>query len=323
MSSDIRVIPASPEHAGRWNHFVKESNNGTVFHGLDFLAYHEKKCFDFHHLMFLREDELVAVLPGARSNGAYRSPAGASFGGFVSRAGLPLAEADHIVKSFIMYCGETGIREAILTPPMQVYHDTPDEVLEYAMLYNGFSLENSLYSSIIDLATIRGKTDLSRNTRHKINKAINKGVRIVEGNDFGTFYPILLKNKEKFGTKPTHSLEDLERIDALLPGMITLFTAHYQGTPIAGELLFAANRNCVLNFYTMHLYEHRNLFSVNYLVEHAIRWSVGKGYKYYDYGVSADTFSKDPMEPSWPLVSYKESMGSAGCVRKTYSRGIE
>ena len=98
--------------------------------------------------------------------------------------------------------------------------------------------------------------------------------------------------------------------------------AYHSKKPIAGQLLFVANKTCVLNFYTMHLYEHRNLFPVNYLIEHAIRWSNSKGFKYYDYGVSADTFSSDPMEPSWSLIQFKESMGANGCQRKTYYRRI-
>jgi len=131
-----------------------------------------------------------------------------------------------------------------------------------------------------------------------------------------------LKNKEKFEVKPTHSLEDLKWLDTALPGSLVLFMAYLEDDPIAGQLLFVANRNCVLNFYTMHLYEYRNLFTVNYLIEHAIVWCNQKGYKYYDYGVSADTFAPDPMEPSWSLINFKESMGANGCQRKTYYRRI-
>jgi hypothetical protein len=49
---------------------------------------------------------------------------------------------------------------------------------------------------------------------------------------------------------------------------------------------------------------------------------VAKGFRYYDYGVSADTASSNPMEPSWTLVRFKESMGSTGCMRVTYSRAV-
>jgi lipid II:glycine glycyltransferase (peptidoglycan interpeptide bridge formation enzyme) len=148
-------------------------------------------------------------------------------------------------------------------------------------------------------------------------------VRIEENSRrYDEFYPILLKNKEKFGVTPTHTLDELKRIDSLRPGMMTLFMAYYENQPIAGELLFACNKQCVLNFYTMHLYDFHNLFAVNYLIEHSIRWCCQKGFRYFDYGVSADTFSIDPMEPSWSLIEFKESMGANGCQRKTYYRRI-
>jgi lipid II:glycine glycyltransferase (peptidoglycan interpeptide bridge formation enzyme) len=190
------------------------------------------------------------------------------------------------------------------------------------MHYNHFIVLSSLFSSIIDFSKVRSKEDLSRNTRHKINKAINKGVRVEENSNFDEFYPILLKNKEKFGVTPTHTLDELKKIDRLLPGMMTLFMAYFENRPIAGELLFTCNKQCVLNFYTMHLYDFHNLFPVNYLIEHSIRWCCQKGIRYFDYGVSADTFSIDPMEPSWSLIEFKESMGANGCQRKTYYRRI-
>ncbi|MBD3239797.1 MAG: GNAT family N-acetyltransferase [Chitinivibrionales bacterium] len=316
--SEITVHTLDDSRRDEWRRFVAESNNGTVFHDPLFLDYHPADRFRFRHLLFTRDDVVLAALPGGVVKDEYRSPLGASFGGFVFAAGLSLKDADAVVNAFLGWCRREGIGAATLTPPMQVYHRTPDDVIEYSMLYNGFRLHNALYSSVIDFSRIRSKADLSRNTRHRINQSINKHVRIVQRNELERFYPILLENKAKFDTKPTHTLEELQRLEELLPGMMTLFMAYRGDEPIAGELLFAANDRCILNFYTMHRYEHRNLFAVNYLVEHAIRWCVAQGYRYYDYGVSADTFSDNPMEPSWSLVRFKESMGSTGCMRTTY-----
>jgi hypothetical protein len=318
----IRAVPFEPAHRELWNRFIEESNNGTIFHRLDFLDYHEKGRFNFHHLLFFKGDELVAVLPGAVSGDMFKSPAGASFGGFVTAKYLGIADADQIVKACIRYFASIKVKEIYLTPPMQIYNETFNEAVEYAMHYNHFVIISSLYSSVIDFSRIHGKEDLSRNTRHKINKAVNKGVQIEQKNDFDAFYPILLENKRKFGVAPTHSLQELKKIDRLLPGMMTLFMAYHEGKPVAGELLFEANNRCVLNFYTMHLYEYHSFFPVNLLIEHSIRWCNERGFRYLDYGVSADTFSSDPMEPSWSLIIFKESMGATGCQRKTYYRRV-
>src|SRR4051812_31086914 len=80
----VRYDPA--RHEAMWDRFVKTSMNGTVFHRQKFLRYHPEGRFDFHHLMFFRGEKLVAVLPGRLINNGkvYDSPAGASYGSFVT-----------------------------------------------------------------------------------------------------------------------------------------------------------------------------------------------------------------------------------------------
>jgi lipid II:glycine glycyltransferase (peptidoglycan interpeptide bridge formation enzyme) len=272
--------------------------------------------------MIYKNDKLISIIPGAVQGDAFKSPTGASFGGFVVEKDIGIEDVDNIVKTFIKYCAANLIKEIYLTPPMQIYYDTWNESVEYSLHYNHFVQISSLYSSVIDFSRIRSKEDLDIKTRYNINKSHKMGVRIQESKDFDSFYPILLKNKEKFDVKPTHTLEELKKIDRLNPDSMILFMAYYKETPIAGQLLFIANKNCILNFYTMHLYEYRNLYSVSYLVEQAIKWCCEKKYKYLDYGVSADTFCIDPMEPSWSLIQFKESMGANGCQRKTYYRRV-
>jgi hypothetical protein len=121
---DISIIVCMPDRAADWNAFVNNSNNGTVFHRLDFLEYHPSGRFQFLNLMFYKGDELLAVLPGGLSGDMFKSPMGASFGGFVTTARLGLQDADAIVKTFIRYCATNHIKEVYLTPPMQIYCNT-------------------------------------------------------------------------------------------------------------------------------------------------------------------------------------------------------
>src|SRR5215468_3242705 len=90
----IDVVPFEPRHRDEWRTFVAASDNGTLFHDLDFLDYHRAGRFEEHHLLFFDRGELVAVLPAAivpGANGARRlaSPYGASIGGFVMPAHQP------------------------------------------------------------------------------------------------------------------------------------------------------------------------------------------------------------------------------------------
>lgn len=47
-----------------WDAFVERSNEGTIFHRLDFLAYHGDRFLDsVHHLVVRKSSEWFAVVP--------------------------------------------------------------------------------------------------------------------------------------------------------------------------------------------------------------------------------------------------------------------
>lgn len=298
-----------------WKNFVLSSNNGTMFHRTEFLDYHPQGRFNFHHLMFFSGKNLIAVLPGSLENGEYRSPAGASMGSFAVSCDLKLHQAHAIVSSFIAYCRSKGVRKIYLTPPMEVYNTCMNQAMEYALSYNGFTISRAQYSSV----KRNSQCKLSAKIRYNIGMALRKGIKVVEDDDVRRFYPILLANKEKFGTAPTHTLEELMLLQKLMPEAVKLFLAELNGQPVAGVLLFLANSSCALNFYSMHLYEYRKYYPVSVLVHYAGEWLNRHNIHYLDYGVSMDTFSSNLLEPSWSLVRFKESLGFAGCIRNTWT----
>src|SRR5262249_61363849 len=91
-ASAITVEPLAADEAV-WENFLAHAPNGTLFHDLRFLRYHPPDRFRFHHLVFQRNGELVALLPGGLASNAERpmfsSPLGASIGGLAGNGGLP------------------------------------------------------------------------------------------------------------------------------------------------------------------------------------------------------------------------------------------
>ncbi|HWY35585.1 MAG TPA: hypothetical protein VNX68_13140, partial [Nitrosopumilaceae archaeon] len=60
----LNLVEYTSKYYQAWNNFVNSSNNGTLFHRLDFLSYHGKKFESIeNHLLFFKGDELFAVLP--------------------------------------------------------------------------------------------------------------------------------------------------------------------------------------------------------------------------------------------------------------------
>jgi len=101
-ASAITVEPLGADEAV-WENFLAHAPNGTLFHDLRFLRYHPPDRFHFHHLVFRRNGEPVALLPGGLASNAERpmfsSPLGASIGGLAVNGGLRAELAVNLVEA--------------------------------------------------------------------------------------------------------------------------------------------------------------------------------------------------------------------------------
>ncbi len=309
--NDIIIEKYRDELKKNWDNFVEKADNGTIFHKIQFLSYHPSDRFNFHHLIFQKNSNIIAVLPGMLNKGIFKSPAGASLGGIVMDD-TNFRKADIIVNKFLEYCNENKIKEVYLTLPPIVYSKETNKNLEYVLLYNGFVYSSNMYTSVIDLS--KSTDDPIRicheNSRNAIRKAINSGIEIKLSDDYENFYPILLKNKEKFDVSVTHSLAELNKLNRLLPHKFKLFLAYREGTLMGGSLIFVCNERTLLAFYIALDYDHQKYRPINYLLYEIIRWGQKNGFKYLDLGVNQEESKDNPMEVNRGLISFKASMGA-------------
>jgi hypothetical protein len=268
---------------------------------------------------FLRAIEKTVgdISDSATNNGnIYWSPLGASYGSFVT-ADLPFELSLAIVDTVINFFKTKGTKEIFLIPPPLIYSKIYNQHLEYAMLFRKFDFEHHYISHSLDLA-IDYKKHYNRATNIKFNKIKKSDLTIIQKNDFESFYQILLENKRKHNAIPTHSLEDLQKLNSLLPDKLKLFLAYHKDILIGGHLVFLANENVSLCFYNAMDYNYQKLFPAYALAEFVIDWSKENGYKWFDFGVSQDTTSENPMTPSLNLIQFKEHFNTRGIFRSTY-----
>jgi hypothetical protein len=320
MSDVITVHPYTEAHRAEWDAFVEASNNGTMFHLQRFMDYHPSGKWQWHHLMFREGDRLVGVLPaGINKDGALWSPTGASYGSIVV-ADESFDRCLRIVDAFIAYATHAGFRDAYLIPPPLIYTLNYSQHVEYAMLYRKADFELHYISHAIALK--HGKQFLDHfdpTARKSIRKILRDGtITIRESDDYATFHKILVENKARRDAKPTHTLKDLLRLRELMPEKLRLNMVYHGDEPIAGSLLFLANRKVVLCFYNMLRYEYEHLRPVYLIMYETCRWAVEHGYEWVDIGVSQDTKADDPMTPSLGLITFKERFDARGILRSTY-----
>jgi hypothetical protein len=314
-------------HKDAWDRFVHQSMNGTAFHLQQFLSYHEPGKFDFHHLMFFDAGHLVAVLPGGfpKNSRSFESPLGASYGSFVVED-INAETALAIVWAFEDYVEAAGIAEVHLTGAPVIYQPVLTQNLDFALLYCGYSYERHYISHVATLdKEIAPFETLHPIAKRYIRRAERKypGLTIEEisTDDFPKaveeFYPIMLSNKERHHTKPTHSLLDLRKLHELLPDLMKLWLVRLDGELIAGSLIFLPNDRVPLSFYPMLRYEYSDARPIYLLSEVTMRWAQEHGYRFFDFGVSQDTSDENPMTPALSLIQFKEKFNSRGILRST------
>jgi hypothetical protein len=315
----MEIIEYNSDWKEKWDQFVLESNNGTMFHLQKFFDYHKPGKFNFNHLIFLEKGNIIAVLPGSIINSTtFESPIGASYGSIVTKD-VKFSQAMEIVQTLIDYGKSKGWKEIILTSAPRVYEKHPNENLDFAMLWLGFKYDLHYISSAIKLFPEEDIISRFQQTvRRNIRKTLKDENLKVEMNDrYDEFYPILVDNKARHGVKPTHSYEDLIKLKELLPDNLKLFMVYYKDKPIAGSSLFICNETVTLCFYNMLLYEYEHLKPIHRVMYEVVKWSTENGYQYVDIGVSQDTKAANPMTPSMSLIDFKEKFDAKTVMRNT------
>jgi hypothetical protein len=316
----MEIIEYTPKWENRWDQFVLSSNNGTMLHLQKFFQYHKIGKFSFNHLIFLDKGNISAVLPGSVINNlTFESPIGSSYGSIVT-GDIKFSKSIEVVETLINYGKEKKWKEIILTSAPRIYEKSPNENLDFAMLWLGFKYDLHYISSAIKLFPEHDIiTRFQPTVRRNIRKSLKDPDIRVEINDrYDEFYPILLQNKARHGVKPTHSYDDLLKLKKLLPENLKLFMIYYKDKPIAGSNLFICNNIVALCFYNMLLYEFEHLKPIHRIMYEVVRWSTEQGYRYVDIGVSQDTKASNPMTPSMSLIDFKEKFDARTVMRNTF-----
>lgn len=314
----MEIINYTNEWKEKWDNFVFESNNGTMFHLQKFFDYHTPGKFKFNHLIFLDKGNIKALLPGAIINNSFESPIGASYGSIVTKD-VKFVEALEIVSTLIEWGRKNKIKEFTLTSAPMIYEKHPNQNLDFAMLWQGFKYSLHYISSAIKLdKNVDIIERFSPTIRRNIRKTFTDfNLKVEINNRYDQFYPILLDNKARHGVKPTHTYDDLIKLTELLPDNLKLFMVYKDEMPIAGSLMFFANSTVAICFYNMLYYEYAHYKPIQRVMYEVVKYCTENNYQYVDIGVSQDTKAENPMTPSISLIDFKEKFDAKTIMRNT------
>ncbi len=317
---DIHRYTTSDE--SRWERFVADSNNGTLFHTRKFLSYHPPQRFQDHSLLFEKKGKLLALFPAAERVVDQRkilwSHPGSSYGSLVVPEHLSFQDALGLAESLTRYGKTHGFSAIRLTLPPTIYNRRLSNYVDYALLHQGFTYANREVSSILFLESSVEENLVKFKPSHRraVRKAEKSGVIVRETDDFATFYAILKNNlRIRHGVEPTHTLDELLRLKALFPQDIRLFGAFLNDHMIAGVVNFICNRDVVLAFYISHNEDFTDVRPVNLLFYSIFDWAIRENFRVFDFGI----FTVHE-EPNMGLARFKENFGASGMFRDTLER---
>jgi hypothetical protein len=298
---------------------VWSSPYGTIFHTLKFLSYHPRGRFEFVNLAARDEEGLWAVLPGGRAveNGrpVFRSPLGASFGGFVFRR-PDLRKMLETARQFHSSLRGAGFEAAYMTLPPSCYYSHGDENIRYLMTAAGYRLYSRDATSVVPLSAF-DQSSLHGVLARNLRKADREGLTVRQTRDAGPFYGVLVKNLAAKDAAPTHSLEEVNLLLDAFPGRVVVFEALWEDEVVGGCLVMLCNDRVGLAFYICDDPERRPLAVAESALYAAAVWLKEKGVTYFDLG----TVSRGTAM-NWGLMQFKSKFGTRTYVREHYKMDL-
>jgi hypothetical protein len=311
-----------------WDDFIFNSNNGTIFHTQQFLSYHQNKKFTNHSLLFFDKDILLAVLPASiiknNNQKILCSHPGASFGGMVYSQNLNFITYNNIISCLEQYCikKKFDIIRLINTP--NIYHKTKDDSFNYLLQWREFIQKETYISHYLENNfEIKTLTLLHKRKQRYIKNIIqNNKFSYKADQSFNLFYPILLQSKKLFKTFPTHSLEELFLLKKEFPEKIHLLLFYDYQTVVGGSVLFFTTNNTVLIFYNAINPKYKQSHLSTYQLYECMRFAKKNNKKIIDFGVSHTPETKNPLDPKFSLIQFKEHFSAKGVLRIVYEKAL-
>ncbi len=318
----ITISKYEKKQLDEWDQFINASNNGTMFQKQRFINYHIDRKFVDNSLIIKNNNNIVAVLPAAIKNNILYSHPGSSYGGLVLAKKTEFSVINNIIQELDNYCKNKKLKSIFLINSPSIYHKEVDDSLDYLLQWNHFRKKEIYISHAVNINETVSVLDLlkKRKRRYLNNDDGLNALEFKESNEFDLFYDILLKSKEKFKTKPTHSLEELYQLKKIFPEQIKLLLTMKKDSVVGGSLMFFANKKISLIFYNTILEELRNSQISMLQLYKCMEISKQLGYQMVDFGVSHTPEANDPMAPKLSLIHFKEQFNARGVLRVAYQK---
>ena len=298
---NYHLIKYEARYQSIWDDFIPRTANGTFMHKRAYMDYHADRFEDFSWMIFEGE-KLKAVLPAHRTGKDLYAHNGLTYSDFLFHYKLKLEHKVLILEAALPYLHKAEIEHIHLKSIPWVFQSLIDDSNTY--LYHQLQAEMKQVKPFF--VRINGnEIPVNRNRKKNLKKMSGRGYHLTEGVELlPEFWQVVEQNlKERYASRPVHSLEEIQLLMSRFPNEIKLFSLKVNDKLLAGALVYYINR--AIHFQYIHAVSgEQEREAVEWLVYHLVQAHADKEFiSFGTSGVEGNNLHKG-------LVYWKQSFGS-------------
>lgn len=318
QGTKFKVIRYNASMADKWNEFVANAKQGTFLFDRAYMDYHSDR-FNDCSLVILHKGHICALMPANVTGNMLWSHQGLTYGGLITGKKATTGDVCEMFKTMNAYLSQAGITKVVYKAMPWIYHQLPAEEDLYALtnICHARLFVRHISSTIV----IDRKLRFIESRKSGIRKAKREGIAVGESDNLEAFWNILNDNlNNKYGSKPVHTLAELQLLKSRFPDYIRLFmSSSRDGKPLGGTLVFETPQ-VIHTQYISASPEGKAVGALDLLFDYVINKVYDDrvkypNIKYFDFGKSSDG---DGHELNGNLIFQKEGFGGRGVCYDWY-----
>lgn len=311
QQTSIKIIEYDKERKIEWNNFVDSSRNGTFLINRNYMDYHSDRFVDNSLMFYDDKDKLLAVLPANIKDQKLYSHQGLTYGGLILDKKATQSKVLDVFETLINYIKKNNIKELIYKKIPYIYESQPCEEDIYALFRNNAELIRCDSSSVVIL---EGRYPFNKGKKYNVSKAKKENIEVSRSYDLESFMNIEEKLlKDKYDTKPVHSLKEITSLAEVFPNNIKLFGAFKDKEMLAGVIIYETK--LVAHAQYIASSDKGKEFGAVDIIIKSLLDEIYKDKRYFDFGISTEDSGRYLNQG---LIAQKEGFGGRSVTYNSY-----
>lgn len=287
-----------------WNRLVASARNGTFLFQRAYMDYHADR-FNDHSLMFVLDNQLLAIMPATEHGRQIRSHGGLTYGGLIFDHRMTTELVLQCFYCLCLYFNDLGFETLKYKPVPHIYHVKPAEEDLYAIFRCGGNLIARGPSAAIDLHN----TEMPGKKQNGAKRGLRMGLTIRKLEDPTRLIRLIDENLQtRHGAQAVHTPQEMCILTSSFRNNIEVLELVDSNDQLLGGSIVYVTTKVAHTQYMVINDAGRPLRGMDVLIMYMMdRYS--KICRYLDFGISSEN---DGLFLNTTLMAQKE--GFAGSV---------